>query len=67
MAIKKVHVHKVLHSQKAKKVLGGCSRCCVAQLLGSRAQKNKDMYLSEENKAMLRAKVERGRKRCQTS
>ena len=62
MAIRKVHVNKVLHSQKAKKTLGRKRAdvvwCCVARLLDSGAHINKDMHLSEENKAMLRAKGE---------
>ena len=62
MAIKKVHVNKVLNSQKAKKTLGRKRAvvvwCCVVRLLDSGAHINKDMHLSEENKAMLRAKGE---------
>ena len=62
MAIRKVHVSKVLHSQKAKKILGRKRAdvvwCCVAMLLDSGAHENKDMHLSEENRAMLRAKGE---------
>ena len=62
MAIRRAHVNRILHSQKAKRVLGKQRADvvwgCVAQLLASGAHANKDMHLSEENMAMLRAKGE---------
>ena len=62
MAIRRAHVNRILHSQKAKRALGKQRADvvwgCVAQLLASGAHANKDMHLSEENMAMLRAKGE---------
>jgi len=61
LEIRKRHVDKVLHSQSARKVLGRQRADvvwgCVAEMVTTRGHTNKDMHLSDENLAMLKAKA----------